>query len=76
MLPKFLLCRSSEEPAREFVLHTFHPYFLAEVTSRGDRTKDILPVLRFEPIPPEMDVMKMASLMRQLGDWYLEETSS
>ena len=75
MLPKFLICSSSEQPEREFVVHCYHPYFLAEVTRNADKSKDILPVLHFEPIPSEIDMMKFASLMREMGDWYVREIS-
>lgn len=75
--PKFLICKSKLEPNREFVVHNLHPYFLAEVFVNVDGSKDILPILEYEPLKySEIGINRLAALMREMGDWYVNETSS
>lgn len=73
-LPKFLLCKSDQdEPGTEYVLHTDNPRYLAIVDIKN-------PLSQINPIqwidePNLQDVQSLATLMREMGDWYVREIS-
>jgi len=76
MIEKFLLCSSSVEPGKKYILHNRHPYFLAEITNNPGGTKDIFPCLHYEPIDPATPVEVLARIMSEMGDWYVLVSSS
>lgn len=63
---KFLL---SSSPSGEFILHTEKPRFLAKRNGDMFETIDI-----YDPITKDM-VDQLASLMREMGDWYVQEST-
>lgn len=65
-IPKFLI---AENPLvdinRVYVIHTRFPHFIARL--EDDQQNFTIAWIESN----EMDVMRMASLMRRLGDWYV-----
>ena len=64
--PKFLI---GDSPDRTFVIHLHRPRFVAELIEDGEDEA-------FEPYwidEPPTDASYLASLMREAGDFYIEE---
>jgi len=68
--PKFVIADSADD--RVFVIHLHHPRFIGEVAEH------YLAAVKIEPdfIDPAdgLTAPEMATLMRQAGDFYLDET--
>jgi hypothetical protein len=64
--PKFLI---GDSPGRTFVVHLHRPRFVAEVFDEWDG-ESIEPKWLDQPL---VDAAKLAALMREAGDFYIEE---
>lgn len=53
---------------REVILHTGHPAFLAKVQPNAAGSIDITPIYWLDE--PPRDALKLAAIMRRIGDWY------
>lgn len=53
---------------RKVIIHTGHPAFVAMVQPLPDGYADVKPVHWLDD--PPRDVMKLAAIMRRIGDWY------
>lgn len=73
-IPRFLVAENPmDEPEEEYVVHTQKPRFIAKFISHGlpscfEIVEEIDNIGEFF----RGDVSKIATLMRQLGDWHSE----
>jgi len=68
-LPKFLLANSRDK-TREFIIHTQFPVMICEVSALDGGNKDVRAIWT-EPFDiKEGDELRLAGLMRRMGDWY------
>lgn len=68
-LPKFLISNSRDNK-REFIIHTQEPVMICEVTHLDGGVKDIKPVWAETIEVKDGDELRLAGLMRRMGDWY------
>lgn len=68
VMPKYFH-KLTLKDGRDVIVHTGHPAFVARVQPNGDGS--IKPVFWLDE--PPMDAMKMAAIMRRIGDWYASQ---
>jgi len=69
-LPKFLLANNKNVNGEIYVVHTQEPRFIAKYTPENTLSHFEI-VMEIDSFG--IDVMKIASLMRRLGDWFVSQ---
>lgn len=54
----------------EYILHTRFPRFLAKVMPQRDGSNQIIVIEEYDAMPAD-NPLKVAGLMRRMGDWFV-----